>query len=160
MREEGDKMVYRPDTQLHKELALMDRFSTEFRNTAAIQDHESFRLNDDGFMIKLVPQKGLKPATGELIKGMYIHREYLHFLLGPNGPRGPNQGSLFTFETSPRYLTNSQFISYLNEGWIGTRGAHTTQIRKMLQSLYETGRALVVAREQETTKDRVKEPVG
>ena len=147
MREDGGEMRYRPDPQLHSELALMDEFNTVHRMTGPISTHEQFRLNDDGFMLKLVPQKGLRPASGELIKGMYVSREYMHFLLSPGGPVGARGGSQITFANAPRYMTNSQFTAFVNEGWIGTRGVQTDEIRAMLKRFYETGRAVVVARE-------------
>lgn len=147
MREEGDLVLYRPDPQLASELARMDHFHNSNSRTAAIQSHEEYRLNDDGFMLKLVPRKGLKPASGELIKGMYISREYMHFLLGQNGPKGPNGGVQITFGGAPRYLTNSQFSASIHEGWIGTRGVQTQALGTMIQQFYESGRAMLVAYE-------------
>ncbi len=151
MHEENGEMLYRPNSQLHSELERMDAFSAAKRLTGSISTHEQFRLNEDGFMLKLVPQKGLSPASGELTKGMYITREYMHFLIGPDGPVGPKNGSKITFENSPRYMTNSQFTSFVNEGWIGTRGIQSADIRAMLEQFYETGRAVVVAREKQNT---------
>lgn len=156
MREEGDEMLYRPDAQLRSELALMDKFSATYRTTGSISTHEQFRLNDDGFMLKLVPQKGLRPASGELIKGMYVSREYMHFLLGPNGPVGSRGGPKITFDNAPRYMTNSQFTAFVNEGWIGTRGVQTAEIRAMLERFYKTGRAVVVARESRARESRAR----
>ena len=147
MREENDRALYRPDAQLAEELARMDLFYNSNRTTTAIRSHNDYRLSDDGFMVKLVPNKGLRPASGELIKGMYVPREYLHFLLGPNGPKGPQGGAQITFEGAPRYLTNSQFAASVHAGWIGTRGVQSQTVRGMIQAFYETGRALVVAYE-------------
>lgn len=148
MRKEVDEMMYRPDEQLHSELALMDKFNQSYKNTASISTDSQYRLNDDGFMLKLVPQNGLSPASSELIKGMYLPREYMQFLVGPTGPVGSRGGSKITFENAPRYLTNSQFTEFVNEGLIGTRGIQSMEIQKMLKQFYETGRALVVARER------------
>jgi hypothetical protein len=72
MKEEGDLVLYRPDPQIAAELARMDQIYNSTRSSSAIQSHEEYRLTDDGFMLKFVPRKGLKPASGELIKGMYI----------------------------------------------------------------------------------------
>ena len=152
MHEHNGEMLYRPDPQLHSELALMDAFSATNRMAGSISAHEQFRLNEDGFMLKFIPQKGLRPASGELIKGMYVSREYMHFLLGPNGPVGPRGGSKITFDNAPRYMTNSQFTAFVNEGWIGTRGVQSAEIRTMLELFYETGRAVVVAREKSDTR--------
>jgi hypothetical protein len=148
MHKEGEEFLYRPDAQLHDELARMDEFNHKYSHNGSILTHEQFRLNDNGFLIKLVPQRGLTPASGELIKGMYLSHEYMHFLLGANGPTGPRGGSKITFENAPRYMTNSQFAEFVNNGWIGTRGVQSTEISILLKRFYETGRAVVVAVER------------
>lgn len=147
MRAEGDAVVYRPDSQLHLELTRMDTTYNSIRSTSPIQSHEEYRLNDDGFMLKLVPATGLRPASGELIKGMYIPREYMHFLISQNGPKGPNGGSQITFSTAPRYLTNSQFSQSIHAGWIGTKGVQSHTLAATLRDFYESGRAVLVAYE-------------
>jgi len=147
MREEGYKFLYRPDEQFVEELARMDDHYNLTRSTAVIRSHSEYRLNDDGFMVKLVPNRGLWPASGELIKGMYIPREYMHFLLSSNGPKGPQGGTQITFEGAPRYLTNSQFVDNVRDGWIGSRGVQSQTIKSMIKNFYETGRALMVAYE-------------
>lgn len=147
MQEEGDLVLYRPDGQLVAELSRMDQIYNSFRSSVAIQSHEDYRLNEDGFILKFVPRRGLKPASGELIKGMYIPREYMHFLLGPNGPKGPLGGAQITFEGAPRYLTNSQFAASVHAGWIGTRGVQTQALKKTVKEFYESGRAVLIAYE-------------
>ncbi|MFJ4290158.1 hypothetical protein ACIP1U_10275 [Cupriavidus sp. NPDC089707] len=151
MREESNLFLYRPDPQLTHELARMDKHYQATRTVSAIQSHAEYRLSDDGFMVKMVPNRGLTPASSELIKGMYLPREYLHFLLGPNGPKGPKGGTQITFEGAPRYLTNSQFSSSVHAGWIGTRGVQSLAIKGMIRNYYETGRALLVAYETRVT---------
>jgi len=151
MREEGGVVLYRPDGQLRAELSRMDQVYSSIRNATAIQSHQEYRLNDDGFMLKLVPATGLRPASGELIKGMYITREYMHFLVGPNGPKGPGGGTQIMFENSPRYLTNSQFAENIHAGWIGTRGVQSHTLALMLQQFYESGRAVLMAYEAESS---------
>jgi hypothetical protein len=148
MRDDGGSdPTYRPDAKLADELSRMDEFYGRQKAASTIQCHEDFRLNDDGFMVKLMPNRGLRPASGELIKGMYIPREYMHFLLGPAGPKGPQGGTVITFANAPRYLTNSQFAAGVHSGWIGTRGVQTQTVREMIRAYYETGRAIVVAKE-------------
>jgi hypothetical protein len=147
MQKDGDQMVYRPDSQLADELARMDEIYTKYRRTTAIRSDGEYRLNDDGFMFKLVPNQGLSVASGELIKGMYLTREYMHFLLGPDGPRGPKGGPLISFSRAPRYLTTSQFCEGVNLGLIGTTGIQSNVIAEIIRQYYETGRAVIVARE-------------
>jgi hypothetical protein len=147
MREESGHMLYRPDSQLRVELARMDHFYTSHKVNSGIQAHNEYRLNDDGFMLKLVPNKGLIPSSGELIKGMYLPREYVHFLLSPQGPKGSGGGIQFTFDNAPRYLDNSTFSASVHDGWIGTRGVQSQSIKNMIKHYYETGRSLLLSYE-------------
>lgn len=147
MKDEGGVMVYRPDGQLSEELARMDTFRDVAKNTAPLASHEAHRLSDDGFMVKMVPNTGLMPASGELIKGMYLSREYMNFLISTAGPKGPRGGSQITFENAPRYLTNTEFSSLVHAGWIGTQGTGTSMIKSLIESFYTTGRALLIAHE-------------
>ena len=147
MRDEAGSISYRPDSQLIAELARMDAVNASIQSIAPIQSHQEFRLNDDGFLMKLVPATGLKPASGELIKGMYVTREYMNFLIGPYGPKGPKGGSQITFSNAPRYLTNSQFSESVHAGWIGTRGVKSDALTIVLRQFYESGRAVLVAYE-------------
>lgn len=150
MREENGEMTYRPDKNINEELARMDSIYQSTRDTTPIQKHAHFRLNDDGFFFKFVPNRGIHAANGELIKGMYCTREYVNFLLSAQGPRGPNGGMKISFKDAPRYLTNSQFTDSIHSGWLGSRGIQTQAIFSMVREFYETGRAIVFARESRT----------
>lgn len=148
MNDEGGVMIYRPDAQLSIELARMNEFSQTVKSETPLASHEAHRLSDDGFMVKMVPNTGLMPASGELIRGMYLSREYMNFLISPAGPKGPRGGSQITFENAPRYLTNTDFSSLIHAGWIGTRGVGTAVIKEIIQNYYSTGRALLIAHEK------------
>jgi hypothetical protein len=145
MREEGDVARYRPDAQLTKQLDQMNTFNQSQKRSTEIESDSQYRLNSDGFFFKLVPKATLRPATGELIKGMYLPLEYMNFLVGPRGPKGSNGGSNITFRNAPRYLTNSQFSSSVNSGWFGTRGTQTEVVKSLIKQFYETGSAVVLA---------------
>lgn len=145
MKEESGVMMYRPNAQLQDELARMDIFYTSNPFPSLITKDHEYRFNDDGFMLKLVPNVGLHPATGELIKGMYISREYMNFLIGPYGPKGPQGGNKITFDNAPRYLTNSEFSSNIKAGWIGFRGVQSEKLKEVIKIFMQTGRALLVA---------------
>ncbi len=145
MRDEGKQMVYRPNDQLREELDRMNRFCDEYAAQASLGSHEDFRLNSDGFFLKLVPNRGLSPASGELIKGMYLPREYANFLF----VSGPQRAKAVHFKEPFRYLTNTEFIQAVNGGWIGTRGIGTNIIRSVVTQFLESGKAVLLANERE-----------
>jgi len=142
----GDDFYYRPDDQLRIELKRMDDFLANHPSINPAK-HTDYRLCSEGFLLKLVPNRGLQPASGELIKGMYLTKRYVDFLLDGNGPKGNRGGSLITFKNSPRYLTNVEFAQMVNRGWIGTAGTTSEILRAVVQEFYETGKALILAHE-------------
>lgn len=149
MQQENGNHIYRPDYQMEDELDRMNIFKTiHTPDNNSLSDDLSYRLNNDGFFFKLVPNKGLRPASGELIKGMYIPREYMNFLVGKSGPKGPRGGRVITFSNSPRYLTNSTFASLAYEGLIGTNEIESSRISKEIRNFYlNKGRTVLFARE-------------
>ena len=149
MKKENDEVLYRPDAQLEEELKRMDFLSSMYGKTDDIQSHDEYRLCNDGFLMKFVPNSGIKPASSELIKGMYITRKYMNFLLSENGPKGVRGGSIISFSNSPRYLTNSDFTKFINKGWLGTNGATSEVVKSIIKSYYETGNAVLVASEKQ-----------
>jgi len=102
MRDEAGTAKYRPDKQLYKELDRMDAFHLKYKTSSSIASHAEYRINNDGFILKFVPNKGLKPASHELIKGMYIPREYMHFLLSSQGSKGKRGGKVIEFDNVHR----------------------------------------------------------
>ena len=153
MKEKNDSEghYYRPDDQLEKEIVRMNEFNKNFVNKSKIEKHEDFRLNSDGFMFKLVPNKGIQAASESLISGMYLTREYMRFLLSEKGPTGKQGGRIISFKNSPRYLTNTEFSSSVNRGWIGSNMNQSDVLQNVVKSFLETGRALLVAMEVDNT---------
>lgn len=149
MYERGDEFIYRPDEQLSKELERMDEFHEAHPADSELTSGEEFRLSSDPFLLKLVPNRGLSPSSGELIKGMYLPRIYVKFLLGPNGPVGPRGGRVISYENAPRYLSNTEFGHNVNAGRIGSCGIMSSAISEIVRSYFETGRAIMVARESQ-----------
>ncbi|HHX8301701.1 TPA: hypothetical protein ACVOZB_004593 [Vibrio diabolicus] len=144
-----DGFYYRPDKQLDIEIARIDEFQNKVEMNSVISSHEEFRLNHDGFLYKLVPNKGLHAATEKLISGMYITNSYMKFLLGSGGPKGERGGRLITFKNSPRYLTNTEFSGMVNRGWIGTSSAQSSSLAQLISEFLNTGRAIMVAVEED-----------
>ena len=74
----------------------------------------------------------------------------MKFLLGPKGPTGKRGGRIISFKNSPRYLTNTEFSSSVNRGWIGSNMNQSDVLESVVKSFLETGRALLVAVETDT----------
>lgn len=139
--------VYRPDRQFDKELSRMNDFTKKQSSSISILGHAQYRLVEDGFFFKLVPNKGFRIASPELISGMYLTRAYTNYLVSDNGPRGPRGGRVFGFEDAPRYLTNSEFANMVNRGWIGTMSSDSDAIHHLISNFLDSGNAILIATE-------------
>lgn len=148
MKEESGNHTYRPDAQFNIELERMDGFYARYKEEKPMSNIE-FRTNPDSFFFKLIPNRGLITASGELSKGMYLSREYVHFLLGPHGPTGSRGGTIISFENANRYMSNSEFTLNVRLGRIGSFGSVSQCISEVIKAYYETGRGILVAKESE-----------
>lgn len=141
MRKEGhpprQRLVYRPDTNLHSELDRM-RAVDDMSASAGGE----FRLLNTPCWLKLCDPnpKVQDPAT--LVKGMYLARAHFEELLGTcKGPRG---GPQLSFENVPRHLNNTTFIDLVQGGWVGSRGTATSTITDLLHESLRAGRSVVL----------------
>jgi len=149
MKEEnkGKDYIYRPDPQFDKELSRMNDFTEHHSRTTNLVDDAQYRLLEDGFFFKLVPNIGFRVASPDLISGMYLTRAYVNYVVSPIGPRGPRGGKVFGFKNTPRYLTNSEFVNMVNRGWIGTMGNDSDVLCHLISGFLESGNAVLIATE-------------
>ncbi|MFY9143119.1 hypothetical protein [Sulfuricurvum sp.] len=148
MEKENDgSFVYRPNKQFDEEINRMNTFNARITSSNNIKSDKDMRLNNNGFMMKLTPNKGFEALGNELISGMYLTLDYANFLISPNGPKGKKGGRLISYDNAPRYLNNSDFIRLVNQGWIGTNTIQSNKIKDLIKEFYETNRAIIFARE-------------
>jgi hypothetical protein len=155
LKKERDVFLYRPDKQMKKELLRMNDFMSKYKNSGSIKGNEEYRLNDDGFIFKFIENKGIKIASSELIKGLYITREYMNFIISPNSPKGERGGTIISTENTPRYLTNSEFTMLMSKGFLGTREIQSHVLTKLIKEYLETGRALLLAIESNSKEKNI-----
>lgn len=146
-KENNGSSVYRPDKQFDEEIDRMNTFNAKIISSNNIKSDKDMRLNNNGFMIKLTPNKGFEALSNELISGMYLTLDYANFLISPNGPKGKKGGRLISYDNAPRYLNNSDFIRLVNQGWIGTNTIQSNKIKDLIHEFYETNRAIIFAKE-------------
>ena len=144
LREEND-FCYRPDKQMKNELDRMNNFMLNYKDNKSIKKNKEYRLNDDGFLFKFIENKGIKIASSELIKGLYITREYMNFIVSEDSPKGERGGTIISTEKTPRYLTNSEFTMLISKGFLGTRGIQSDVLKDLIKSYFKTGKALLLA---------------
>lgn len=146
--------VFRPSTDenFHVEMKRMEDFRSRTPDEwIAPRDWSSFRLDGDGFFFKFCPSVVLDPFSPDLIKGIYLPRQYLESLLRSEVTDGRRGGKVISFENVRRHLTNTEFAWLVREGWLGTRGISTRAITDVIAKALDADRAVIHARSFEAS---------
>jgi hypothetical protein len=138
------RLEYRPDGNLGSELERMRQVDAK-----CTPDPGDFRLLSTPCWLKLCDPSSRVGDPADLIKGMYFAREHFEDLLETCvGPRG---GTVITYENSVRHLTNTLFIELVQDGWIGSAGSGSEQIRELISESISTGHSVLLGVQTETT---------
>jgi hypothetical protein len=141
--------VFRPsaDENFRAEMKRMEDFRSENPDEwMPPRDCSSFRLDGDGFFFKFCPSVVLEPLSADLIKGIYLPRQYLESLLRSELTDGMRGGKVITFENVQRHLTNTEFAWLVREGWLGTREISTRAITDVIAGALDAEKAVIHAR--------------
>jgi hypothetical protein len=151
MRQEGadphSPYGYRPDAQLREELrrmraalATVPRSSSPGIEPATV----AWRLHDQPFYIKLVQDGRARPTHGDLIAGMYFPIDLFELLLEDPTVRGPRRTRPIGWENAGRWLTNTDFLTLMQDGWIGSTGLATSHLEAIVNEVWATGQSALI----------------
>lgn len=135
----GSNATYYPDAQLEREL---ERFEALPPSPMAAKSASEWRLCEDAFFVKLVDEAISKPAENRLVRGHYLPITLVRLLIsdatGGDRPRG------WSADNIKQYLSNDEFLMLAKQGFIGTRGAATDILKKIVTDALRGGRGVVV----------------
>lgn len=141
-RKSGEEAIFRPDDQFELELA---RMRTVALDEAAPDAPSEFRLDERCCYLKFCPMVAKETLVGSLVGGMYIPLAYWDLLVISPQLVGPRGGIGVTHENAGRYLDNTQFVSLVQDAWIGSRGVTSTQITELIKSGLDADRSIILA---------------
>jgi hypothetical protein len=144
MRYEGDetsRLVYRPDAQLRAELERMRKI----KPGADDGSPDSFRLNPSTCFLKLCKPVVRLDRPQDLVTGMYLPLAYYDVLAASDTVRGPRKGLAFSYENVGRHVGNDLFVALVRGGWVGSRGASSKRLKKLVLAGLDASRSVTVA---------------
>lgn len=146
MEHEADRAVFRlPNEQLAKELARMTALSKQLDDCEPEFAIGGFRLMANPFFLKLCPRLTFDPDDTGLTKGMYIPLEYWRRLETDPCIEGARGGRGITYENVGRYFANTDFVSLVARGWVGTAGMQTQILDEVIREAVASGRTVTIA---------------
>lgn len=130
--------TYYPDDQLRAEL---NRYR-ELPLAAPAATADDWRLTEDAYFVKLVRDDLRKPGENKLVRGMYLPLGLVDLLLkdAEDGRRPKGWSS----ESVTTYLSNEEFLQLAKQGYIGTRGAATEHLERVILGSFREGRGVVL----------------
>lgn len=145
MKPEGNKWVYRGDAQLKRELARMRSHNIDEHATEVAE----YRLNAQPHYLKVVRPIDYDGQSTELMKGLYLPLNLID-LMHQSPADTTKHGSLrVTWDDkrwpTQRHLNNTQLTELFRDGWIGSCGTTTDQIRSWIEPLFEADELVTVA---------------
>jgi hypothetical protein len=143
----GDStFVYRPiEPSYKKEIERMQAWDRHLGGQRASGNPIEYRLHSGAFFFKLCGAVTLKPLSTDLITGMYLPLDYWLMLEQSPEMKGKKGGVAFSFESVNRYITNSDFISLMRNGWVGSRGKGTEILKDVIEASVTGSRSAIVA---------------
>lgn len=134
-----------PNAQLEVEIARMDATTAALSEIADDLSRDSFRLHGSPFVLKLCARHLFNPDDSGLFPGMYLPLEYWRRLVQDPATLGERGGRLVTYENVGRKLTESEFVSLVAGGWMGTGAAQSGLLEGVVREVLEHGKAVVLA---------------
>ncbi len=137
---------YRPGGSYAVELQRMETIDqATCGRPAPFLSHRDFRLSRCPFYFKLCHVEQFSAEDDDMVPGMYIPLDYWRLLLQTGGAVGPRGGAVFRYDNVGRHLNNTEFVSLVQSGWIGSHGASTEHLETLVQQALEGGRAVQLA---------------
>jgi hypothetical protein len=136
--------LYQPDSQFHKELARMRRFSRTH-----IAGPLEYRINPQVFYLRFVRRDAL---MGKSTVTMPI--DHFEVLRGDPACKGPRGGFKISYNTlDGRYIRQDSFVDLITAGYIGAYARGSADLITLIEATLRSNRA-VVAAVQTTLRDQ------
>lgn len=147
MKREGDKDAFRwqPGDQLAEEISRMDALLAELKKLPDDASPDSYRLNANPFFLKFCPKLVLNPDDGGLFKGFYLPLEFWKSLDRSGQLTGPKGGNVLRYDNVGRYFSNTDFVSFMGNGWLGTTIPQSASLEVLIRKIIAAGRTVTYA---------------
>ena len=136
---------WQPGDQFDQEIARMDALLAELRKIQSSSAPEGYRFSDNPFFLKFCPRVVFNPDDKGLFKGIYIPLDLWKRADAAGNLRGPNGGSLLTYENAGRRINNSEFVGLVASAWVGTSIEQSAMLARLIRQILASGRTVTLA---------------
>ncbi len=131
--------------QLTREIATMDDTLTALRACPPDASPDSFRLHENPFFLKVCKRQVFNPEDKGLFPGMYFPLELWKALAADPATLGKKGGRFLSYENARRRVTNTEFVTLVAGGWIGTTVPQSSVLERVIELVLGTGKTVTLA---------------
>ncbi|MGW5386524.1 hypothetical protein [Nocardia sp. NPDC003963] len=144
-RNRASNWIFRPDNQFRDQLTRMKNVETSQHDQSGSESgHQTYRLGQALTYFKFCRHDTGLDANTQLMKGSYASTAFVDMLLTQG--RGPRGGAVIDGGTlRDRALDNAAFISLVRTSLIGSSGATTDELCRVVAASLEGERSVVFA---------------
>jgi hypothetical protein len=131
--------------QLAKEISAMDELLAELQACPADSSPDSFRLHENPFFLKVCKRQLFNPDDKGLFPGMYFPLDLWKSLAADPATLGRKGGRFLSYENARRRMSNSEFVTLVAGGWVGTTVPQSSVLERVIKLVLETGKTVTFA---------------
>lgn len=140
----ASELVFQPGRDSNFAAQVAKMIELEGRTSGEPTDPRSYRLGPSTTYIKLCQPE--MPLFGDgLSKGMYLPTRYWLLLAESPDFQGPRGGVTVTYKTVGRHLSNTQFVSLFQSGFIGSADVQSDEIGAVIAHSLEADHSVMLA---------------
>jgi hypothetical protein len=148
-KEEQAAFRWQDGDQLAKEIAAMDETLALLREFPPDPSPDSFRLHENPFFLKICQRQLFNTDDKGLFTGMYFPLDLWKSLAADPSTLGERGGRFLSYDNARRRVTNSEFITLIAGGWIGTTVPQSSVLERVIELVLETGKTVTFAVKRE-----------
>ncbi len=131
--------------QLALEINTMDELLAQLQACPADSSPDSFRLHANPFFLKICKRQLFNPDDKGLFPGMYFPIDLWKTLAADPATVGPKGGRFLNYENARRRMSNSEFVTLIAGGWVGTTVPQSSVLERVIRLVLETGKTVTFA---------------
>lgn len=141
LEKERGQEFYRINQHMHDQMAAMRAHAPLPSPVPDAAEPNAYRLGHEACFWKFVSRQRDLEADHSLIPGYYLPLSLLQLSV-QQGPRG---GELIAPAKLPRALSNTDFATLVRDAWVGSAGAQTNALQRLIESILTDRRGITLA---------------
>ena len=144
-----DEFRWQPGDKFTQQISLMDNILVNLEKIQKRYHPDNFRFSENPFFFKFYPRLLFDPDKKEISKGMYLPLDYWKCADHNKKFVGDKGGKVLRFNNVGRYLTNSDFKTFISSGWVGTSFDQSRYLSEIIREIISSGRTLTLATKED-----------